>query len=222
MVPLPLQVLACAFAMVAQFWPSPFPESRPLLGICCSSYFALSGILQLVVWFWERDAIMFTEDAMPATSGAKRASELGLRIRSSFPRFQVCVAPSYRARRRRRHECAARRGGREPLPVLRRIEIQDDYCSRPMSRFARQIDSPCILPRPVSAACGVALLDRHSAGEDEYTLIIQLNKPEGTTPTTTETWSVGKFFDVDGNFWDIGYCEAVDKLLAKFEAKKYD
>lgn len=140
-----LMVLACAFAMVAQFWPSPFPESRPLLGICCSSYFALSGILQLVVWFWERDAIMFTEDAMPATSGAKRASELGLRIRSSFPRFQ-----------------------------------------------------------------------------DEYTLIIQLNKPEGTTPTTTETWSVGKFFDVDGNFWDIGYCEAVDKVLAKFEAKKYD
>ena len=90
-----LMLVACAFAMVAQFWPIPFPKSRPLLGICCSMYFCLSGILQLVVWFVERDAIMFTTTAMPIVEGAppkpKRDGqpEIGLRIRSSFPRFQV-------------------------------------------------------------------------------------------------------------------------------------
>ena len=51
-----LMLVACSFAMVAQFWPIPFPASRPLLGVCCSMYFVLSGILQLVVWFVERDA----------------------------------------------------------------------------------------------------------------------------------------------------------------------
>lgn len=30
-----LMVVACAFAMVAQFYPMPFPKSRPLLGVCC-------------------------------------------------------------------------------------------------------------------------------------------------------------------------------------------
>ena len=48
-----LMLVACSFAMVAQFWPIPFPASRPLLGVCCSMYFVLSGILQLVVWFVE-------------------------------------------------------------------------------------------------------------------------------------------------------------------------
>jgi hypothetical protein len=30
-----LMMVACAFAMVAQFYPMPFPQSRPLLGVCC-------------------------------------------------------------------------------------------------------------------------------------------------------------------------------------------
>ena len=92
-----LMLAACIFAMVAQFWPLPFPKSRPLLGVCCSMYFVLSGILQLIVWFVERDAILFTTSAVPSSAGgdtpAKRkrngTPEIGLRIRSSFPRFQV-------------------------------------------------------------------------------------------------------------------------------------
>ena len=162
-----LMLVACSFAMVAQFWPIPFPASRPLLGVCCSMYFVLSGILQLVVWFVERDAIMFTahpmptlppggadaDGARPAPTPPKRTGAgdaaagpvIGLRIRSSFPRFQ-----------------------------------------------------------------------------EFYTLTVQLNKPEGTTPTTTEVWSVGQFFDADGVFWEAGFCEAVEKLLATFEAKKFD
>lgn len=30
-----IMALACVFALVAQFWPQPFPESRPLLASCC-------------------------------------------------------------------------------------------------------------------------------------------------------------------------------------------
>ena len=32
---LSVMALACVFAVTAQFWPQPFPESRPLLAVCC-------------------------------------------------------------------------------------------------------------------------------------------------------------------------------------------
>lgn len=80
-VKLALMVVACAFAMVAQFYPMPFPESRPLLGICCCAYFLASFVLQLIVTYIEQDCIMITQPKAGVTA-------LGLRIRTNFPRFQ--------------------------------------------------------------------------------------------------------------------------------------
>lgn len=80
-VKLVLMVVACAFAMVAQFYPMPFPESRPLLGICCCAYFLASFVLQLIVTYIEQDCIMITKPKAGVTA-------LGLRIRTNFPRFQ--------------------------------------------------------------------------------------------------------------------------------------
>lgn len=75
-----LMFLSCVSAMVAQFYPIPFPQSRPLLGICCAIYFILSTILQYIVSFVDKDTIIITKP--DKTTGAK------LRIRTSFPRFQ--------------------------------------------------------------------------------------------------------------------------------------
>lgn len=95
-----LMVVACLFAMVAQFYPMPFPESRPLLGICCAAYFVASSILQLMVTYIEKDCIMITQPVKGADADAlskdtanpienkKRAGgEVGLRICTNFPRF---------------------------------------------------------------------------------------------------------------------------------------
>ena len=49
-----MMVIACAFAMTAQFSPIPFPDSRMLLGFCCASYFICSGILQFVTTFIQK------------------------------------------------------------------------------------------------------------------------------------------------------------------------
>jgi hypothetical protein len=46
--------VSCLFAVTAQFYPMPFPQSRPLLGICCFSYALLSGILQYIVTFVDK------------------------------------------------------------------------------------------------------------------------------------------------------------------------
>ena len=56
-----LMFLSCVFAMIAQFFPIPFPSSRPLLAVCCASYFIISSILQFIVSFIDKDTIMFTK-----------------------------------------------------------------------------------------------------------------------------------------------------------------
>jgi len=91
---LTLMFVACCFAMVAQFAPLPFPDSRIVLGGCCIVYFLLSGVLQLLVTFVEKDAIMITK---PPTEGAYEMMDKGIRVRTSFPRFEefYCVVLEY-------------------------------------------------------------------------------------------------------------------------------
>lgn len=63
-VKLSLMFISCVFAMVAQFFPIPFPASRPLLGLCCASYFILSVVLQYIISFIDKDTVLITSDRM--------------------------------------------------------------------------------------------------------------------------------------------------------------
>lgn len=56
-----LMFLSCVFAMLAQFYPMPFPDSRLLLAVCCGLYFIISTVLQCIVVFVDKDTIMFTK-----------------------------------------------------------------------------------------------------------------------------------------------------------------
>ena len=56
-----LMFISCVFAMVAQFYPLPFPISRPLLAVCCAAYFVISTVLQYFVTFVDKDTILFTK-----------------------------------------------------------------------------------------------------------------------------------------------------------------
>lgn len=76
---------ACVFAMIAQFAPVPFPESRPILGICGSLYFILSGVLQFITTFIDKDAILLTKPS--ESSKNEHAKKWGIRVRSNLPRF---------------------------------------------------------------------------------------------------------------------------------------
>mmetsp|Transcript_13891 Transcript_13891/g.19455 ORF Transcript_13891/g.19455 Transcript_13891/m.19455 type:complete len:229 (+) Transcript_13891:167-853(+) len=80
-----IMTTACVFAVVAQFGPVPFPESRPVLGVCCCAYFLLSGLLQLIVTFVDQDCILITKPKQ-GTSNKMLASK-GIRVSSTLPRF---------------------------------------------------------------------------------------------------------------------------------------
>jgi len=106
-----LMTIACVFAMIAQFAPLPFPDSRITIGICCASYFCLSGILQLITTVIDQDCILLTkplpkdgkkddvdvginEDTGkkifrkdPKDIKSKEIFTHGVRVRSQFPRF---------------------------------------------------------------------------------------------------------------------------------------
>jgi signal peptidase complex subunit 2 len=145
-----LMTVACAFAMVAQFAPLPFPESRFVLGGCCAAYFALSGLLQLITTFLDKDCILITKvlDKKKITSAAcsknPDLSKYGLRIRTNMPRF---------------------------------------------SEF--------------------------------YTVIIEFQGLENS-PSSSKTWSVGKFFDVEGMFDEYGLEDEIEDLYRRFESGKFD
>lgn len=139
-----IMTVACAFAMVAQFAPLPFPESRFVLGGCCAAYFALSGVLQLIATFLDKDCILITKisDRVPAAASAKNPNltKYGLRVRTSMPRF---------------------------------------------SEF--------------------------------YTVTIEFEGLENS-PSVSKTWSVGKFFDVEGMFDEYGLELEVEELYLRFES----
>lgn len=82
---LTIMFTACLFAAAAQFAPLPFPESRPVLGVCGTAYFVLSGILQLITTFIDKDSILLTKPVPDSTN--KDMQKYGLRVRSSLPRF---------------------------------------------------------------------------------------------------------------------------------------
>jgi signal peptidase complex subunit 2 len=81
---------ACLFACMAQFAPLPFPESRPVLGVCGTAYFVLSGVLQLITTFIDKDSILLTLPLPEADGKAVKNKDMlatGLRVRSALPRF---------------------------------------------------------------------------------------------------------------------------------------
>eukprot|EP00584_Thalassiosira_punctigera_P015661 CAMPEP_0172550740 /NCGR_PEP_ID=MMETSP1067-20121228/32759_1 /TAXON_ID=265564 ORGANISM="Thalassiosira punctigera, Strain Tpunct2005C2" /NCGR_SAMPLE_ID=MMETSP1067 /ASSEMBLY_ACC=CAM_ASM_000444 /LENGTH=256 /DNA_ID=CAMNT_0013338399 /DNA_START=65 /DNA_END=835 /DNA_ORIENTATION=+ len=90
-----LMALACGFAAVAQFGlAADFPKNRMWLGVCCASYFCISGILQLIMTFVDKDCIMMTKPLtdpeaikLVKKGGNKEMNKYGIRVRSQFPRF---------------------------------------------------------------------------------------------------------------------------------------
>jgi signal peptidase complex subunit 2 len=82
---LAVMISACLFAVVAQFAPVPFPDSRPLLGVCCCCYFLLSGLLQLITTFVDKDSILLTKSLENTKNKDLKIN--GVRVRSQFPRF---------------------------------------------------------------------------------------------------------------------------------------
>ena len=57
---------ACVAGATGQFYPMPFPQSRPLLAVCVVIYFGLSAVYQYLTWFVERDCVWQSKPSVRA------------------------------------------------------------------------------------------------------------------------------------------------------------
>ncbi|KAL0711045.1 hypothetical protein Bca4012_018023 [Brassica carinata] len=76
-----LGMIIIAVALVAQFYNKKFPENRDFLIGCIALYVVLNGVLQLILYTKEKNAILFTyppEGSFTST---------GLVVSSKLPRF---------------------------------------------------------------------------------------------------------------------------------------
>jgi signal peptidase complex subunit 2 len=88
-----LGLLTCATALLAQFYPVPFPRNYWLLVACVLSYFTLNTLLQAFCYYVERDTILLTK----GKEGAPRTGR-GLKLSSSLPRYSDQYTLSLQAR----------------------------------------------------------------------------------------------------------------------------
>lgn len=71
-------------SLVSHVYPATFPKNWWVLLACCAWYFAMSGVLQLLLSFVELESMLVVTGKTTA-DGAKRP---GINVSSHFPRFQ--------------------------------------------------------------------------------------------------------------------------------------
>jgi len=80
-----LGALGCVLAVVAHFYPTPFPANKNILIPCAACYFISSGILQYIAYL-QQDVILFTKPAK-----ARKALEISSRMNKFDPKYTLTI-----------------------------------------------------------------------------------------------------------------------------------
>ena len=75
-----------------------------------------------------------------------------------------------------------------------------------------------LITHPKNADHGLRVRTDFPKFQDLFTIIVEYDTPDSLP--FEEKHCVGKFFDTGGYFWEAGFADCVQKMVAKFEAKK--
>ena len=75
-----------------------------------------------------------------------------------------------------------------------------------------------LITKPKNAEHGLRVRTDFPKFQDLFTIIVEYDTPDA--PPYEEKHCVGKFFDTGGYFWEAGFADTVQKMVAKFESKK--
>jgi len=81
-----LGALGCVLAVVAHFYPIPFPANKNILITCAACYFISSGILQYIASYLQQDVILFTKPAK-----ARKALEISSHMNKFDPKYTLTI-----------------------------------------------------------------------------------------------------------------------------------
>ncbi|KAF2075752.1 hypothetical protein CYY_002934 [Polysphondylium violaceum] len=73
-----LGFIGCCLAALAQFYPVPFPQNKPILIVCVFFYAIISTILYYINMFIQKDYIVFA---------VKESNEKEIQVSSTLPRY---------------------------------------------------------------------------------------------------------------------------------------
>lgn len=170
-----IMFISCLFAMTAQFAPIPFPESRPVLGICGSLYFVLSGILQFITTFIDKDMILQTS----------------------------------------------------PLAKPNRVLAKAEHTKGGSNNSNNKSDSNNI--NPLLYQYGIRVRSNFPRFSEFYTVNLEFRFPTKDPlyasleeKSVKAVWSVGKFFDKEGYFDEVGLSNEITKLYKRLETSDYN
>jgi signal peptidase complex subunit 2 len=187
-----IMAVACTFAMVAQFAPIPFPDSRPVLGMCMALYFVLSGVLQYITTFIDQDAILMTLPKKPNTTTETTGA-----------------TTTTTATKSAKSKESKKKDGKGTSPAA------SPPATNPLlSQYGLRVRSN--LPR--FSEFYTVILEFH--GKSKSGVIKTPSGEEN--PTVRETWSVGQFFDKEGYFDEVGCMMQVCQLYQRLERQEYD
>jgi len=73
-----LGFITCAIALYSHFGPTPYPQNKPVLLICCISYLLLNGLIQFISFFIEKNSVfLFSKE-----------KNISLEVSSNLPRWE--------------------------------------------------------------------------------------------------------------------------------------
>eukprot|EP01111_Echinosteliopsis_oligospora_P007444 TRINITY_DN2246_c0_g1_i1.p1 TRINITY_DN2246_c0_g1~~TRINITY_DN2246_c0_g1_i1.p1 ORF type:complete len:212 (+),score=34.66 TRINITY_DN2246_c0_g1_i1:51-686(+) len=71
-----LGTLCCGLALLAQFYPHPFPANWNIILACAIGYFVCSAIMQYVISYVQKDAFLFTKSSPKYEKGLSVSSKV--------------------------------------------------------------------------------------------------------------------------------------------------
>jgi ribosomal protein L12E/L44/L45/RPP1/RPP2 len=229
---------ACIFACIAQFAPLPFPTYRYVLGACGALYFVLSGVLQCVSFLVDQDAILITkpfididddeleellneqdEGAESKPSGGSKAIKKGVRSRKSPEKGKKKEAKTSDAVE---DENAVDYDLFVPIRTDENADMSK-YGVRVRTELKRYTEWYTItlqfqLPTTVSNIV-YSLRQKHfkPPPEDEDLTVRRLR-----SCVVSQKYSIGNFFDKNGNFDELSLVLAAEELLKRFVSCQYN
>lgn len=78
-----LSFISALLGLLAHYYPEPYPKNYYILIFCILSYFFLSGILQLISMFVEKDFILFTKPKILQFN----STPISIKVRSTLPKY---------------------------------------------------------------------------------------------------------------------------------------
>ena len=214
---LSIMTCACIAAMIAQmqqYSNITIPSNRVVLIVCGTIYFACSTLLQYITTFVDEDTIIYTQ---PIT---EKTEEQRIKNRKNHLSLMMQMMNSSSSSKKSGTD------GDEDDDHNNNSSSLYLYYNRATKTFT-QPEPALPLQNPKLSQYGLRIRTTLPRFSQYYTVTFELQIPPQSSSTKSllqvkQTWSIGQFFDHLGYFDEIGFANAIERvLIEQLDAEQY-